>query len=86
MYDLLALIALVLAIALWKLVSKPFIKKIGEPTNLHIGNLLVGVFKDFIRALIFGFSCDKKIPIGVWFHGLFIISSIIFFITARSSE
>jgi hypothetical protein len=86
MYYILAIVTFIIAVGLWRDVSAPFIRDNNESSDFNYAGMYLAIIIDFFKAIVIGVSYKKKIPIGVYFHGIFLVATTILVILGRSLE
>lgn len=61
------------AFALWRQVTAEFLKQNGETSEIGYPTFVLEIVWDFWRALAIRLGEEKKLPIGVYMHGILII-------------
>jgi hypothetical protein len=82
MYYLAALVTALFAIGAWNTSTVPFIRKNGEDVEAGYMGWLIDIFTHFFFALVIGFSYKRRIPAGVYVHGLGLVVTIVFLVLA----
>lgn len=82
MYFLLALISVVIAIALWKGATEPFLSKHKKFVGFDLALEPIDLTLDFFKAVSTSIEKGVRLPIGVCFHGLFLLLTAIFLVIA----
>jgi len=84
MYFVLALITFILAIVFWKEFTAPFLTKNGQSVHFDLAIEPLGLVLDFLKAIVARSGGTLKVPVGVYFHGVFLILTVIFLVAAWS--
>lgn len=83
-YFVLAIVAVVLAIVFWRSFTAPFLRKKGRTVHFDSAIEPLGLVLDFLKAIFARSGGESKMPIGVYFHGVFLVLTAIFLIIAWS--
>jgi hypothetical protein len=84
-YYIAASITALLAVAAWTQSTVPFLKRNGEDVDPDYSGWLIGIVTHFFFALIVGVSYKRQLPLGVYVHGLLVVSTVAFLIAAYSN-
>lgn len=86
MFFLFALATFLLAMFFWREASAPFIRESDESSDADYAGLYLAIIVDFFKALAIGGSYGRKVPVGVYLHGFFLIATVALLIVAWSLE
>lgn len=86
MYYIAAIVFLLLAVGAWISTAAPFIRDNREDAGPQYMGWLIGIFYHFFFALWIGFSYKKKIPLGVYGHGVFLVMAFAFGVAGTLSD
>lgn len=86
MYYVLALFSYLLVIVCWRIVTTPYIREGNEESEFFYPAMILQSITDFFFALIIGFSYKRRIPIGVYFHGILLLVTGLFLIKGWTLE
>ena len=78
MYYVAALVAFLLAAGAWLAVTAPFIRSNREEADPQYAGFLIEVFSHLFFAIAISISREKKLPIGVYAHGVLLIAAVSF--------
>lgn len=84
MYFVLALVTVVLAIGFWRGFTAPFLRKSGRTVHFDSAIEPLGLVLDFVKAVFVRSGAESKVPVGVYFHGVFLVLTAVFLIVAWS--
>ena len=88
MYVVMSLVSILSAVGLWLGSTVPFLRKNSFDPDPHYATWGIDIFRDFKIAIYLAlFTRKGKAPIGVYLHGVMLVSTIVFWILAyRSGE
>ena len=69
---LIAFACMLVAAGLWREVTAKFLEENGENSQMRVETFLLDIVWDFWRALSFKLGGQKKLPIGIYFHGVLV--------------
>jgi len=70
-----------IAVIFWRESSAPFIRASEESSDSNYAGFYLAIALDFVKAIAIGFSASRRIPIGVYLHGVFlIVTAVLLFI------
>ena len=82
MYYVAAFITALIAIAAWNTSTVPFIRKGEENAEASYMGWMIGIFSHLLYALAIALSYKRKIPAGVYAHGLAPVATVTFLVLA----
>ena len=82
MLYVIALLTFVLAIGFWYGSTKPFLEEDDRDPSFDAAIEPLGLVLDFFKALSVGIAQKRRLPIGIYLHGLFVILTAVILIRA----
>jgi hypothetical protein len=86
MLFVLALVTFLLAAFFWRDATAPFIRQGDESSDADYAGVYLSIFVDFFKAIVIGKSYGRKIPLGVFLHGFFLLATVVALVVAWSLE
>ncbi len=86
MYYIAATITALIAVGAWIGSTVPFIRENGEHADAQYMGWVIGIFAHLYFALAIAFSYKRRLPIGVYAHGLALFATGAFLILAKSVD
>lgn len=77
-----ALVTFIASIAFWFEYTKPFIETEGSDPSFDLAINPLALILDFIHAILIGVEQKRRIPFGVYMHGLLILLTAIVLVRA----
>ena len=82
MYFVLALLTVILAIVFWRGFTAPFLRENGRTVHFDAAIEPLGLVLDFLKAVFSKSEGQSKVPLGVYFHGIFLALTAMFLVVA----
>ena len=86
MFYIAAFITALIAIGTWNTSTVPFIRESGDDARAEYMGWLIGIFSHFFYALVIAFAEKRRIPAGVYAHGLALAATVTFLVLAYRAD